>query len=78
MERVKRIAAHVNGGSLTSEPCSAAIPVMESMKTKIAALAGGIDTVWFYVEGTHDVPMKVVRSTFLKDDFRRILPTCQC
>jgi len=49
MERVKRIAGHVNG-SLTSEPCSAAIPVMESMKTKIAALAGGIDTVWFYVE----------------------------
>lgn len=49
MERVKRIAGHVNGG-LTSEPCSAAIPVMESMKTKIAALAGGIDTVWFYVE----------------------------
>ena len=42
MERVKRIAAHVNGSSLTSEPCSAAIPVMESMKTKIAALAGGI------------------------------------
>eukprot|EP00438_Fugacium_kawagutii_P012177 Skav205393 [mRNA] locus=scaffold1642:67859:73503:+ [translate_table: standard] len=39
MERVKRIAGHVNGG-ITVEPCSAAIPVMEAMKTKIAALAG--------------------------------------
>lgn len=41
MERVKRIAAHVDAGlPLVAEPTSAPLPVMENMKTKIAALAG--------------------------------------
>jgi len=41
MERVKRIAGHVVCGGIAPEQCSAAIPVMEAMKTKIATLAGG-------------------------------------
>lgn len=40
MERVKRIAGHVVCGGIAPEQCSAAIPVMEAMKTKIATLAG--------------------------------------
>ena len=42
MERVKRIIGHVNAGQpgLEAQAVSQTLPVMENMKTKIAALAG--------------------------------------